>query len=214
MWIHFQQYAWLKKTDIPKNPFPPFLEDWMVEKKVHPQNRIVREIPLRDIPTWILRVCWITYMDPISGTPVCWPIFFPPSSSHQRSQVPFRGGNPRPVMLRSPSAHSAPLGYLSRQLGLAAVPLKPSAWVAWVKFWGNGGGNFKGDHRPGDGNQELPGKKPSWGWQELSHYLQGFIHVRWCGSLPSTVFFMFHLNLAALKFGGKMRVWWVYFFEC
>ena len=46
------------------------------------------------------------------------------------------GGNPRPVMFRSPSAHSAPLGYLSRQLGLAAMPLKPSAWVAWVKFWG------------------------------------------------------------------------------
>ena len=99
-----------------------------------PSYRIVRENPQRDIPTRILRVCWITYMDPISGTPVCWPIFSPPSSSHQRSQVPFRGGNPRPVMFRSPSAHSAPLGYLSRQLGLAAIPLKPSAWVAWVKF--------------------------------------------------------------------------------
>lgn len=64
------------------------------------------------------------------------------------------------VMFRSPSAKS-PLGYLSRQLGLAAIPLKPSAWVAWGQILGKWGGNFKGDHRPGDGNQELPGKKIS-----------------------------------------------------
>ena len=76
---------------------------------------------------------------PHFGYPSLLADFLPTASSHQRSQVPFRGGNPRPVMFRSPSAKS-PLGYLSRQLGLAAIPLKPSAWVAWVKFWGNGGG--------------------------------------------------------------------------
>lgn len=43
-------------------------------------------------------------------------------------------------MFRSPSAKS-PLGYLSRQLGLAAIPLKPSAWASKYRIAVVGGGS-------------------------------------------------------------------------
>lgn len=135
---------------------------------------------------------------PISGTPDCWPIFSPPSSSHQRSQVPFRGGNPL-VMFRSPSAKS-PLGYLSRQLGLAAIPLKPSAWVAWVKFWGNGG-EFQGRSPPRWWQPGTPGQENQ---LRLAGIIPLFLGFHTCQVVRiSSINGIFHVPF---KF-GSLEIW-------